>query len=77
MVAIMHTTVTCQTPRCAFHHTHDVRMRERYQCILLLMDGQSCRESVYILNRAASPFFARWAKSFEGRVAQFFTSLSN
>jgi hypothetical protein len=39
-----------------FHHTHDVRMRERYQCILLLMDGQSCPESVDILNRAAGPF---------------------
>jgi len=28
--------------RRAYRHTHDVRLRERYYCILLLMDGHRC-----------------------------------
>jgi hypothetical protein len=46
MVAIMRTTATCETLRCAFRHTHDGRLCERYRCILLRMDGQSCAKSV-------------------------------
>ena len=33
------------------HYTHDVRRRERYHCILLLMDGKSCPEIAQWLYR--------------------------
>jgi hypothetical protein len=51
MVAIMSTTVTCEALRCGFRHTHDVRLRERYHCILLLMDGKSFPEPAQWLYR--------------------------
>jgi hypothetical protein len=49
MLGITNTTVTYETLRCAFQHRHDVRLRARYRCILLLVDGKSWPESVYFL----------------------------
>jgi hypothetical protein len=44
MVTITHTAVTREHVWAAFRHAHDVRLRERYHSILLLMDGKSCPE---------------------------------
>jgi hypothetical protein len=38
----MNTTVTRERVWAAFSRTHDVRLRERYHAILLLMDSMSC-----------------------------------
>jgi transposase len=44
MVTIANTTVTREQVWTAFRRTPDVRLRERYHAILLLMDGKSCPE---------------------------------
>lgn len=44
MVTITNTTVTREQVWMTFRRTHDVRLRERYHSILLLMDGKSCPE---------------------------------
>jgi transposase len=44
MVTITNTTVTREQVWIAFRRTPDVRLRERYHAILLLMDGKSCLE---------------------------------
>jgi hypothetical protein len=42
MLKITHADVTRQTVWDAFRHCHDVRLRERYHAVLLLLDGQTC-----------------------------------
>jgi hypothetical protein len=42
MLMITNTTATREQVWMAFRQAHHVRLRERYHCILLLMDGQSC-----------------------------------
>jgi transposase len=44
MLTITNTTVTREEVWTAFRRTHDVRLRERYHSILLLMDGKTCPE---------------------------------
>ena len=39
MLTITNTTVTREQVWAAFRRTHEVRLRERYHTILLLMDG--------------------------------------
>ena len=51
MLAITNTAVRREELWRAFRHTHDVRRRERYHCILLLMDGKSCPEIAQWLYR--------------------------
>jgi transposase len=51
MVTITDTTITRDEVWRAFRRTHDVRLRERYHCILLLMDGRSCPEIAQWLYR--------------------------
>jgi transposase len=51
MVTITDTTVTREQVWAAFRRTHDVRLRERYHAILLLMDGKSCSEIAQWLYR--------------------------
>jgi transposase len=51
MLTISNTTVTREHARAAFRRTHDVRLRERYHTILLLMDGKSCPEIAQWLYR--------------------------
>jgi hypothetical protein len=46
MVTMTNTTITRDEVWRAFRRTPDVRLRERYHCILLLMDGRSCPEVV-------------------------------
>ncbi len=51
MVTITDTTITRDEVWRAFRRTHDVRLRERYHCILLLMDGRGCPEIAQWLYR--------------------------
>jgi transposase len=51
MLSITNTTVTREHVWTAFRRTHDVRLRERYHAILLLMDGKSCSEIAQWLYR--------------------------
>jgi putative transposase len=51
MLTIMNTTVTREQVWEAFRRTHDVRLRERYHAMLLLMDGKSCYEIAQWLYR--------------------------
>jgi transposase len=51
MLSITNTTVTRERVWAAFRRTHDVRVRERYHGILLLMDGKSCPEVAQWLYR--------------------------
>jgi hypothetical protein len=51
MVTITNTTVTREQVWTAFCRTPDVRLRERYHAILLLMDGKSCLEAARWLYR--------------------------
>jgi transposase len=45
MLKIPHPSVTRDRVWTAFRRTHDVRLRERYQAIVLLRDGKTCPES--------------------------------
>ena len=51
MLTITNTTVTREQVWAAFRRTHDVRLRERYHAILLLMDGMNCSEIAQWLYR--------------------------
>jgi transposase len=51
MLVITSSTVTRAEVWGVFRRTHDVRLRERYHCILLLMDGKSCPEIAQWLYR--------------------------
>jgi transposase len=44
MLTITNTTVTREVVWQAFRETSDVRLRERYHAILLLLDGKTCPE---------------------------------
>jgi hypothetical protein len=44
MLTVTNTTVTREHVWTVFRRTPDVRLRERYHSILLLMDGRSCPE---------------------------------
>jgi hypothetical protein len=44
VLTITNTSVTREQVWTAFRRTPDVRLRERYHTILLLMDGKSCPE---------------------------------
>ena len=44
MLRITNLAVTRAQVWAAFRRTHEVRLRERYHAILLLMEGQSCPE---------------------------------
>ncbi len=51
MVTMTNTTITRDEVWHAFRRTPDVRLRERYHGILLLMDGRSCSEIAQWLYR--------------------------
>jgi transposase len=51
MLTITNTTVTRDEVWSAFRRTPDVRLRERYHSVLLLMDGRSCAEIAQWLYR--------------------------
>jgi transposase len=51
MLKITNATVTREQVWAAFRKTHDVRRRERYHCVLLLLDGKSCAEIAQWLYR--------------------------
>ena len=63
MVTITNTTVTREHVWTAFRRTHDVRLRERYHTILLLMDGKSCPEVAQWLYRDEETI-RTWAHAF-------------
>jgi transposase len=51
MLTITNITVTREEVWTAFRRTHEVRLRERYHCILLLLDGKTCPEIAQWLYR--------------------------
>jgi hypothetical protein len=51
MLTITNTTVTRDEVWTAFRRPHDVRLRERYHSILLLLDGRTCPEVAQWLYR--------------------------
>ena len=51
MLTITNTSVTRDEVWRAFRRTHDARLRERYHCMLLLIDGKSCPEIAQWLYR--------------------------
>jgi transposase len=51
MLCITNPTITRQEVWTTFRRTRDVRMRERYHCILLLLDGKTCAEIAQWLYR--------------------------
>jgi transposase len=63
MLTITNTTVTREHVWTAFCHTHDVRLRERYHSILLLMDGKTCPEIAQWLYRDEETIRA-WVRAF-------------
>jgi transposase len=50
-LTITNTLVIREQVWAAFRRTHEVRLRERYHTILLLMDGKSCPEVAQWLYR--------------------------
>jgi transposase len=44
MLTVTYLAVTLEQVWAAFRRTNEVRLRERYHAILLLMDGKSCPE---------------------------------
>jgi transposase len=63
MLTITNTTVTREQVWAAFRRTHDVRLRERYHTILLLMDGKSCPEIARWLYRDEETI-RTWGQAF-------------
>jgi transposase len=51
MVTMITTTVPREEVWRAFRQTPDARLRERYHCMLLLIDGNSCPEIAPWLDR--------------------------
>ena len=51
MLRITNPTITRKEVWTAFRRTHDVRMRERYHGLLLLLDGKTCAEIAQWLYR--------------------------
>jgi transposase len=63
MLTITNPRVTREQVWAAFRRTHDVRLRERYHCILLLMDGESCPEIAQWLYQDEETILA-WVHAF-------------
>jgi putative transposase len=63
MVTITNTTVTRAEVWHAFRQTHEARLRERYHCILLWLDGKSCPEVAQWLSRDAETIRS-WVHAF-------------
>ncbi len=63
MLSITNTTVTREELWRTFRRTPDVRLRERYHCILLLMDGKSCPEIAQWLYREEETIRS-WVRAF-------------
>ena len=51
MLRITNPTITRKEVWTAFRRTHDVRVRERYHGLLLLLDGKTCAEIAQWLYR--------------------------
>ena len=51
MLNITNPMITREQVWAEFRRTRDVRLRERYHCILLLLDGKSCPEIAQWLYR--------------------------
>jgi transposase len=56
MLTITNTMTTREQVWLAFRQAPDIRLRERYHCILLVMDGKSC------------PEIAQWRYRDEGTI---------
>jgi transposase len=69
MVTITNTTLTREHVWAAFRRTHDVRLRERYHSILLLMDGKSCPEIAQWLSRDEATI-RTWGQAFNAAGLQ-------
>ena len=63
MLTITNVAVTRERVWTTFRHTSDVRLRERYHTILLLMDGKSCLEVAQWLYRDEETIRA-WVHAF-------------
>jgi transposase len=63
MLTITSLRVTREQVWAAFRRTHNVRLRERYHGILLLMDGKSCPELAPWLYRDEETIRA-WVPAF-------------
>jgi transposase len=63
MMTITHTPVTRAQVWAAFYRAHDVRLRERYHSILLLMGGKSRPEVAQWLYRDEETI-RDWARAF-------------
>jgi transposase len=63
MLSITNTTVTREQVWAAFRRTPDVRLRDRYPGMLLLMDGRSCPEMARWLYRDEETVRA-WVHAF-------------
>ena len=63
MVSITSMTVTREELWRTFRRTHDVRVRERYHCTLLLMEGKSCPEIAPWLSREEETLRS-WVRAF-------------
>jgi transposase len=63
MVTITNTAVTREHVWAAFRRAHDVRLRERYHSILVLMDGKGCPEVAQWLYRDEETIRS-WARAF-------------
>jgi transposase len=63
MLTITNTAVAREQVWTAFCHTHDVRLRERYHSVLLLMDGKTCPEIAQWLYRDEETIRA-WVHAF-------------
>ena len=51
MLTITNTTVDRRELWHAFRQTRDVRLRERYHCVLLVRDGRHCPDIAQLLYR--------------------------
>ena len=63
MLEITNTAVTRDEVWHAFRQASDTRLRERYHCILLLLDGKSCPEIAQWLYRDEETL-RRWVHAF-------------
>jgi transposase len=63
MLRITNLAVMREQVWVAFRLTHDVRLRERYHAILLLMDGKSCPEIAQWLFREEETI-RTWVQAF-------------
>ena len=69
MLTIMNTTITRDEVWRAFRRTPDVRLRERYHCVLLVMDGKTCPEIAQWLYRDEETIRS-WVQAFNAAGLQ-------